>query len=121
MEFRQLLYVCKVAEEQSFSKAAKKLHIAQPSLSQQIAKLEKELGVSLFDRSKSRIKLTYAGENFFEKATKILDMTEQLKKEMTDVTDLKKGRLIIGRCRSPAPICFRKSCRLFANVTPGSM
>ncbi|GAB7387616.1 LysR family transcriptional regulator [Bacillaceae bacterium] len=96
MELRQMIYALKVAEEKNFSKAAEKLHIAQPSLSQQIAKLERELGVRLFERGKNSVHLTYAGERFVEKAAKILDMTEELKKEMMDVADMRKGKLIIG-------------------------
>ncbi|WP_047151194.1 LysR family transcriptional regulator [Aneurinibacillus tyrosinisolvens] len=96
MELRQLLYAVRIAEEQSFSKAAEKLHLAQPSLSQQIAKLERELGIILFERSTNTLKLTYAGERFFESAVKILDQVEQLKKEMEDVAELKRGTLTVG-------------------------
>lgn len=96
MEIRQLQYVLKVAEEKSFSRAAEKLHIAQPSLSQQILKLEQQLGVKLFDRSTSPLELTYGGERFVEMAGQIMDQVEQLHKEMEDVADLKKGRLVVG-------------------------
>ncbi|WCK52737.1 LysR family transcriptional regulator [Aneurinibacillus sp. Ricciae_BoGa-3] len=96
MELRQLLYAVTITEEKSFSKAAEKLHLAQPSLSQQIAKLEKEIGVVLFERSSSPIRLTYAGERFFEKAVRILDQMDHLKKEMEDVADLTRGDLTIG-------------------------
>ncbi|AMA73270.1 MULTISPECIES: LysR family transcriptional regulator [Aneurinibacillus] len=95
MEFRQLLYAVTIAEEKSFSKAAEKLHLAQPSLSQQIAKLEKELDVILFERSSST-RLTDAGERFYESATRILDAVEQLKKEMQDMVELEKGTLTVG-------------------------
>jgi LysR family hydrogen peroxide-inducible transcriptional activator len=96
MELRQMLYVIRVADERSFSKAATSLHLAQPSLSQQILKLEKELGVTLFDRAMSPIRLTDAGERFLEKARKVLDLTEQMQKEMQDISHAKKGRLLIG-------------------------
>lgn len=96
MELRQLQYALKVAEERSFSRAAEKLHIAQPSLSQQVLKLEQELGVKLFDRATTPLELTYAGERFAETAGRILDLAEQLRREMEDVADLKKGRLTIG-------------------------
>lgn len=96
MELRQLYYALKVAEERNFSRAAEKLHIAQPSLSQQILKLEKELDVSLFDRTTNSVELTYAGERFTEAAGRILDLTEQLKNEMRDISDVKKGKLVIG-------------------------
>jgi LysR family hydrogen peroxide-inducible transcriptional activator len=96
MEFRQLQYALMVARERHFSRAALKLRIAQPSLSQQIAKLEKELGLPLFDRTKSQIELTHAGQRFIEKAEHIVDMMEQLKIEMEDVSQLKTGRLVVG-------------------------
>lgn len=96
MELRQLLYTVTVAEEKSFSKAAEKLHLAQPSLSQQIAKLEKELDVVLFERSTSSVRLTDAGERFFTSALAILDGVEQLRKEMQDVASLAKGGLTLG-------------------------
>ncbi|GED13639.1 LysR family transcriptional regulator [Aneurinibacillus migulanus] len=96
MELRQLLYAVTIAEEKSFSRAADKLHLAQPSLSQQIAKLEKEINIILFERSTSSIRLTDAGERFYESASKILDSIEQLKKEMQDMAELEKGGLTVG-------------------------
>jgi LysR family hydrogen peroxide-inducible transcriptional activator len=96
MELRQLLYAVTIADERSFSKAAEKLHLAQPSLSQQIAKLEKELDVILFERSTSSLRLTDAGERFYASAVAILDSVEQLKKEMQDIAELEKGWLTVG-------------------------
>jgi LysR family hydrogen peroxide-inducible transcriptional activator len=96
MELRQLLYAIQIATERNFSRAAEKLHIAQPSLSQQLSKLEKEIGVLLFQRSTNSVELTYAGSLFVEKSQKILDMVEQLKKEMEDISQMKKGRLVVG-------------------------
>jgi DNA-binding transcriptional LysR family regulator len=86
----------KVAEEKSFSKAAQKLYIAQPSLSQNIQKLEQQLGVQLFDRSITPLRLTFAGELYIETAKKILDLKDQLSQQMEDIADFKKGRLTIG-------------------------
>mgnify|MGYP001385390166 CR=1 FL=1 len=96
MELRQIRYAAQVAADKSFSRAAEKLHIAQPSLSQQIARLESELGVLLFKRTTGFVELTYAGERFMEKAQKILDLAEQLKQEMEDISELKRGRLVVG-------------------------
>jgi LysR family transcriptional regulator, hydrogen peroxide-inducible genes activator len=96
MEIRQLHYVLMLAEARSFSKAAERLHLAQPSLSQQVIKLEKEFGVSLFERRPGDIQLTYAGERFVAQAAKIIDQIGQLKKEMMDLAKLEKGQLIIG-------------------------
>jgi LysR family hydrogen peroxide-inducible transcriptional activator len=96
LEFRQLMYTIQIASERNFSRAAEKLHIAQPSLSQQLSKLEKELGVLLFKRSTNSVELTYAGSVFVEKAQQIVDMTDQLRREMEDIADMRKGRLVVG-------------------------
>lgn len=96
MELRQLQYTLKIAEERNFSRAADKLHIAQPSLSQQLSKLEQELGVKLFQRNTSTVELTYAGASFIEHAKKIMDAVEQLRQEMDDISQLRAGRVVIG-------------------------
>lgn len=96
MDFRELQYILKIAEEKSFSKAAQKLFIAQPSLSQYVQKLEQQLGVKLFDRATIPLQLTYAGELYIETAKNILDLKDQLTKQMEDIANLKKGRLVIG-------------------------
>lgn len=96
MELRQLQYAVRIAAEKNFSRAAEKLHIAQPSLSQQLSKLEKELGVLLFQRNTNSVELTHAGSVFVEKAQFILDHTSQLQREMEDFSQMKKGRLVVG-------------------------
>jgi LysR family transcriptional regulator, hydrogen peroxide-inducible genes activator len=96
MELRQFLYAIQIAAEKNFSRAAEKLHIAQPSLSQQLSKLEKEIGVLLFQRNTNSVEITHAGDVFVEKAQKILDMVNQLKKEMEDISQMRKGKLVVG-------------------------
>ncbi|WP_188538890.1 LysR family transcriptional regulator [Paenibacillus segetis] len=96
MELRQLQYTLQIAEEKNFSRAAEKLHIAQPSLSQQLSKLEQELGVKLFHRNTSSVELTHAGASFISHARKIMDAVEQLHQEMDDISQLRAGRVIIG-------------------------
>src|SRR5690606_11230299 len=96
MELRQLQYALAIAKEMNFSRAAEKLHIAQPSLSQQLSKLEKEIGVLLFPRSTNSVELTYAGSVFMEKAQTIIDTVEMLKREMDDISQMRKGKLIVG-------------------------
>jgi LysR family hydrogen peroxide-inducible transcriptional activator len=96
MELRQFLYAIQIAAEKNFSRAAEKLHLAQPSLSQQLSKLEKEIGVLLFQRNTNSVEITHAGEIFVDKAQKILDMVNQLKKEMEDISLMRKGKLVVG-------------------------
>jgi len=72
MELHHLHYFIAVAEELNFSRAAERLHIAQPPLSQQIRQLEGELGFSLFHRTKRKVELTKAGEAFLEDAQQLL-------------------------------------------------
>ncbi|WP_150273625.1 LysR family transcriptional regulator [Paenibacillus tepidiphilus] len=96
MEFRQLQYALQIAAERNFSRAADKLHIAQPSLSQQLSKLEKELGVVLFQRNTSSVELTYAGQVFVEKAGSILSAVELLRQEMSDISQLRTGSVVVG-------------------------
>jgi len=96
MELRQLNYAVHIYNEKNISRAAEKLHIAQPSLSQQLAKLEKELGVELYHRTTNSIEPTYAGEVFVAKAQQILDLVEQLQSEMNDISNLRKGKLVVG-------------------------
>ncbi|WP_379162488.1 LysR family transcriptional regulator [Paenibacillus sp. sgz5001063] len=96
MELRQLQYALQIAAERNFSRAADKLHIAQPSLSQQLSKLEKELGVLLFQRNTSSVELTHAGEKFVEQAQTIIDAVELLRQEMSDISQLRTGHVVVG-------------------------
>ena len=84
MNDRQLQYVITVAEERSFSRAAEKLHISQPSLSQYVRSLEKSLNVDLFDRSVTPLALTPIGEEFVKTAYKILALENDLLKRISD-------------------------------------
>ena len=96
MELRQMKYMLMVAEEKSFSRAAEKLYIAQPYLSQYIQKIEKEIGVKLFDRSCTPLKLTYAGEQFAQKARQIIQLDRNLLQQMKDFTEETSGRFALG-------------------------
>lgn len=96
MNDRELLYVKMIVESKSISEAAKKLFIAQPSLSQALQKIEENIGTQLFIRNHDGMKLTLAGERYYLTATEILNIYNDFKNEVTYINDLKKGRITIG-------------------------
>jgi LysR family hydrogen peroxide-inducible transcriptional activator len=103
MEMHQLRYVVAVARTGNFSRAAEQCHVAQPSLSQQIQKLEDELGERLFDRMKREARLTSYGEAFMRHAVRILEEVDAAKREMTDAQELLRGTLTLGVLPTIAP------------------
>lgn len=96
METRQLRYFVAVAEELHFGNAAKRLHISQPPLSQQIMKFEDELGVKLFRRNKRSVVLTAAGRSFLQDARDILHSIERAESNLRDAVSGEGGRFNLG-------------------------
>ena len=96
MELRRLRYFVAVAEESSFSRAAQKLHMAQPPLSTQIKQLEEELGVRLFERSSRGVRTTDAGELLLEEARRIFLQVDQTVRVVQRVGNGEVGRLTLG-------------------------
>ena len=101
MELRQLAYLVAVAEESSFTKAAARVRVAQPAISQQIAQLERELGEKLFDRSDRRVRLTPAGEVFLPFARTALEATAVGRDAVASVRGILSGRLTLGTIPCP--------------------
>lgn len=93
---RQLRYFCGVAEAASFAAAARSLHISQPSLSQQIAKLEDELDVPLFIRQARGVELTEAGEKLFDHAQSILRQIDAAKADVSSSAENPQGTVRVG-------------------------
>ncbi|MHA6782983.1 LysR substrate-binding domain-containing protein [Pseudonocardia saturnea] len=96
MRFRRLLYFVAVADELSFTRAAERLHMAQPPLSQQIALLEKELGATLFDRSRRAVRLTAAGAALLPEARRLLADLDDTARLVRRVARGSVGRLAVG-------------------------
>lgn len=100
MDIKQLKYFLAIAEEGQITSAAKRLHIAQPPLSQQLKLLETELGVKLVERGSRSIKLTDAGELLKIKAQQIIELSDSAVDEITDFSKGLKGTLSIGMVSS---------------------
>ena len=96
MEIRVLKYFLTIAKEGSITKAAKSLHLTQPTLSRQIQELEKELNQKLLVRSNHNIKLTNEGLILSKRAEEILDMVEKTQKELSSINKNISGEIYIG-------------------------
>jgi DNA-binding transcriptional LysR family regulator len=96
MELRQLQRFLVVAEELSFTKAAKRLHIAQPPLTQQIHRLEADLGVQLFDRTTRRVSLTPAGEALRRDVSALLAQFDDALDHARQIAAGRRGRIVVG-------------------------
>ncbi|MFZ5816490.1 MAG: LysR substrate-binding domain-containing protein, partial [Bacillota bacterium] len=96
MELHHLRYFVSVARHGNFTRAAEENHVAQPSLSQQIRRLEEELGAPLFDRSVSPVRLTDAGEALLPHAEAILQQTAAARAAVEERLGLRSGRLLLG-------------------------
>ena len=100
MDIRQLRYFQAIAEEGQISKAAKRLNIAQPPLSQQLKLLESELGVVLVERGPRQIRLTEAGRLLQDRAAQLLELMKATTSELQDLSTGAKGSLTIGAVAS---------------------
>ncbi|MEV7104146.1 LysR family transcriptional regulator [Streptomyces atroolivaceus] len=96
MELQQMRYVIAVAETDSFTRAAQRCLVVQSALSHQIARLEKELGARLFERTSRRVRLTPAGAAFLPAARQCLDAAERAAAEVSAVIGEVRGRLAVG-------------------------
>jgi LysR family hydrogen peroxide-inducible transcriptional activator len=119
MEIHQLEYLIAVAEEGGFTRAAEKLLIAQPSLSQQIKKLEQEVGQPLFDRLPRGVVLTEAGQRLLEYARRVLNEISDAKKRVRDVGDHVAGSVTVGAIPTIAPFVLPAAVRGCLQRWPG--
>lgn len=103
MEIQQIRYVVALSQELHFLKAAQKTNVSQPTLSQQIKKLEDELGAPLFERSPRRVRLTHQGEKFLPYAVSLLDTLQKGVREMRDDSDVVSGTVRVGAIPTICP------------------
>lgn len=116
MELQQLRYFAKAAELSNFSRAAEACFVSQPSLSQQIIKLEHELGQPLFERLGRQVRLTEAGRLLKERADQVFALLEDAKNRITD--DPEVGRLVIAAIPSVAPYYLPGVLEAFRRTAP---
>lgn len=117
MELRQLKYFVEVAKQGSFSLASKSLYITQSTISQQIGKLEEELGVQLLTRDTRHVALSDYGEQFLPHAIEVIEDAQMCSDIIRDVKDLNTGSLRIGSTYSFGPL-IRQSVRDFYSLYP---
>lgn len=118
METRVLHYFLMVAKLGNVTKAAKSLHITQPTLSRQIADLESEMGIKLFDRSNRHLVLTKAGTVFQQRAKMILDLIAQTEVEVKQENDELTGTIHIGCVESSASMFIMKIVKQMQKLYP---
>jgi DNA-binding transcriptional LysR family regulator len=115
MELRHLRYFVAVAEELNITRAAVRLHVAQPPLSRQIRDLERELGVSLFERNTKGVSLTPAGETLLVEAQSILGHAEEAVERVKEVALGRRGKVRIGHAPAASEI-LRSVLRSFSRT-----
>ncbi|MCC5647488.1 LysR family transcriptional regulator [Nostoc sp. CHAB 5824] len=118
MELRHLRYFIAVAEELNFSRAAERLHISQPPLSQQIQALEAELGLQLFERKKRPLQLTAAGQVFLAEARLVFPQLERAITSAQKVSRGEIGRLVVGTNSSVANSVLPDILQIFHPLFP---
>lgn len=119
MEIHQLRYFVAVAQTRNFSRAAERCHVAQPSLSQQIMKLEDELGEKLFERSRRHVSLTPAGELFVPHAERVLGELAAARDRVRDLRGEVRGEVTVGALPTIAPYLLPEALAALEEKHPG--
>lgn len=118
MDVRQLRYLVALAEERHFTRAAAREHIAQPALSQQIRRLEDELGLALVDRTTRRVTVTQAGELLVDRARRILAEVEAAQSELQALRGVQAGHVTVGAMHTMGPIDVSLALAIFHERYP---
>src|SRR3954449_11017430 len=119
MELRQLRYLVAVAEEQHFTRAAAREHVAQPALSQQIQRLEAELGLKLVQRTTRRVAMTEAGELLVARARRAIAELDAAHAELQSLAGVQAGRLSVGALHTMGPVDLSLLLASFHRSHPG--
>jgi LysR family hydrogen peroxide-inducible transcriptional activator len=118
MEIHQLRYVCAIADTGNFSRAAERCQVAQPSLSQQVLKLEEDLGAKLFDRMGRSVRVTEAGRAFISHARAILEQMEEARSSVAAKNADLRGSVAVGAIPTVAPYLMPAYTAAFAKKYP---
>jgi LysR family transcriptional activator of glutamate synthase operon len=118
MELRQLRYLVALAEEQHFTRAAAREHIAQPALSQQIRRLEREVGLALVERTTRKVTITEAGRTLVARARRILAEVEAATAEMQAFTGVRTGHVMVGTMHTMGPVDVSLALAVFHERHP---
>lgn len=119
VEIRHLRYFIAVAKESNFSRAAEKLHMSQPPLSQQIQKLEEDLGVNLIERGTRPVRLTEAGKFFYQQAQAVVDQFDQFLDKTQKMAQGEEGTLTVAFVSSSTYELMPRILRTFRKLFPG--
>jgi DNA-binding transcriptional LysR family regulator len=119
MELRHLRYFVAVAEELHFRRAADRLYVAQPAVSEQVRKLEAELGVRLFDRTHRSVSLTAPGAALLDEARRVLHRADVAQRAARHAGQRELGRLRVGYLPDAMPPSMLKALSHFPTAAPG--
>lgn len=119
MELRQLRYLLTIAEEAHFTRAAERLYVSQPALSQQLRQLEDELGTRLVDRSGRQICLTPAGEILVQHARQVFQVLDDAQVALTELAGLQRGTLAVGVVQTVNAYLLPRVVARFRLLYPG--
>lgn len=119
MELRQLRYLVALAEEANFTRAAAREHIAQPALSQQLRRLEDELGLLLVERTTRQVRITQAGDLLVTRARRILAELDAAHADLESLSGVRTGRVRVGAIHTMGPVDISLALAIFHERHPG--
>lgn len=119
MNLRQLQYMVVLDEERHFTRAARRLGVAQPALSQLVRRLEDDVGMALVDRTTRTVRMTDAGATLVAGARRVLRESENLADELDALRGVRSGRVVVGITRTPGAVDVVALLARFADAHPG--